>query len=170
MDFIQLAKKRYSVRAYKEMPVEREKLEKVLEAAKVAPTACNLQPFHLYVVQGKAMEKIEKSARTYGGTAAVIVCADKDKAWTRKYDGMQTTDIDASIVTDHMMLEATELGLGSLWVCWFKPDVLREEFQIPKHLIPINLLVLGYAEGEPLSPERHKETRASIESLTTFIE
>ena len=64
MDFIQLAKKRYSVRAYKEMPVEREKLEKVLEAAKVAPTACNLQPFHLYVVQGKAMEKIEKAART----------------------------------------------------------------------------------------------------------
>ena len=57
----------------------------------------------------------------------------------------QTGDIDAAILTDHMMLEATELGLGTVWVCYFQPDVIRKEFDLPDNLEPINILVIGYS-------------------------
>ena len=69
------------------------------------------------------------------------------KAWTRPFDNKQTTDIDASILTDHMMLQATELGLGTVWVCFFKPDVIKKEFQLPDNLEPINILAIGYGKG-----------------------
>ena len=122
MELLDVMKKRFSVRKYKEQQVEPEKLAKILEAAHVAPTATNAQPVRLIVVQSEeGRAKLDKAARLYGAPTVIIVCADHDKAWVRKYDQMQTTDIDASILTDHMMLEATEQGLGSLWVCWFDP-------------------------------------------------
>ena len=125
MDFIEIAKKRYSVRSYKDKKVEEEKLQKILEAARVAPTAANLQPVRLIVVQSsEGLAKIGKGANLYGAPLAVIVCADHGKAWVRPFDKKQTTDIDASILTDHMMLQATELDLGSVWICYFKPDVI----------------------------------------------
>ena len=117
MDFIELAKKRYSVRSYSEKKVEREKLNQILQAAHVAPTAANLQPIRLIAVQSEeGLAKIGKGANIYGAPLAIIVCADHSKAWVRPFDEKQTCDIDASILTDHMMLEATELGLGSVWV------------------------------------------------------
>ena len=64
---------------------------------------------------------------------AIIVCADHDKAWTRAFDGKKTTDIDASILTDHMMLQAQELGLGTVWICKFDPEIIREGFKLPDH-------------------------------------
>ena len=121
MELLDVMKKRFSVRKYKEQQVEPEKLAKILEAAHVAPTATNAQPVRLIVVQSEV--------GLYGAPTVIIVCADHDKAWVRKYDQMQTTDIDASILTDHMMLEATEQGLGSLWVCWFDPKIVREELK-----------------------------------------
>ena len=150
MDFIELAKKRYSVRSYSNKKVEPEKLNRILQAAHVAPTAANLQPVHLIVVQDEdGLAKIGKGANIYGAPLAIIVCADHNKAWVRPFDKKQTGDIDASILTDHMMLQATELGLGSVWVCYFKPDVLSKEFDLPANLEPVNILVVGYsAEGE----------------------
>ena len=129
MSFIEIAKKRYSVRNYSDRKVEKEKLEKILQAAHVAPTAANLQPVRLLVVESKkGLEKIGKGANIYGAPLAIIVCADHNKAWVRPFDKKQSGDVDASILTDHMMLEATELGLGSVWVCFFKPDVIKEEW------------------------------------------
>jgi len=120
MDFIEIAKKRSSVRGYKDRKVEEEKLKKILEAAHVAPTAANLQPVRLIVVQSsEGLAKIGKGANLYGAPLAVIVCADHGKAWVRPFDKKQTADIDASILTDHMMLQATELGLGSRWGFFF---------------------------------------------------
>lgn len=117
MDFITIAKQRMSVRDYKETKVEPEKLEQILEAAHVAPTAANLQPIRLIAVQSEeGLAKISKAANIYGAPLAIIVCADHDKAWVRPFDQKQTGDIDASILTDHMMLQATELGLGTVWV------------------------------------------------------
>ena len=119
MDFITIAKQRMSVRDYKETKVEPEKLEQILEAAHVAPTAANLQPIRLIAVQSEeGLAKISKAANIYGAPLAIIVCADHDKAWVRPFDQKQTGDIDASILTDHMMLQATELGLGTVWVCY----------------------------------------------------
>ena len=169
MDFIEIAKKRYSVRSYQNKKVEEEKLQKILEAAYVAPTAANLQPVRLIVVQSnEGLAKIGKGANLYGAPLAVIVCADHGKAWVRPFDKKQTGDIDASILTDHMMLQATELGLGSVWICYFKPDVIRKEFGLPDNLEPINILAVGYSDEEPADPERHSQTRITVEELVSY--
>ena len=169
MDFITIAKTRCSIRSYTDQKVEPEKLEKILEAAHVAPTAANLQPVRLIVVQsGEGLEKIGKAANIYGAPLAIIVCADHSKVWTRPFDKKQTADIDASILTDHMMLQATELGLGSVWVCYFKPDVLRREFDLPTNLEPVNILVIGYAGENFADPERHSQTRIPISELVSY--
>lgn len=168
MDFMTLAKKRCSVRAYADRKVESEKLEQILEAARVAPTAKNLQPVKLLAVQSEeGLAKIGKAANIYGAPLAIVVCADHDRAWTRPFDGKRSCDIDASILTDHMMLEATELGLGSVWICFFKPDVLREEFALPENLEPINILAIGYAAGEHAASDRH-QVRVPLEQLVAY--
>ena len=130
MDFIEIAKKRYSVRSYKDKKVEEEKLKKILEAAHVAPTAANLQPIRLLTVQSKeGLGKIGKGANLYGAPLAIIVCADHKKAWVRPFDKKRTTDIDASILTDHMMRQFDYFGLdyrgawkllmdGGRWMQW----------------------------------------------------
>lgn len=169
MKFIDIAKQRSSVRSYTDKKVEPEKLEKILEAAHVAPTAANLQPVHLIVVQSReGLEKIGKAADIYGAPAAVIVCADHDKAWVRPFDHKQTGDIDAAILTDHMMLQAAELGLGSVWVCYFKPDVLSGEFDLPANLEPVNILAMGYSAEKALDPERHQKTRIPVNKLVSY--
>ena len=129
MDFLELVNTRYAVRSYTSQPVEEAKLAKILEAGRMAPTGGNLQPQRLVVVQQpEGLQKLGKAANIYGAPLAVIVCADTTKTWTRPQDGKKLTDIDASIVTDHMMLQATELGLASVWVCWFDKVELRKQF------------------------------------------
>lgn len=170
MDFLEIAKSRYSVRKYQNKDVEQEKLDKILYAAHVAPTAANLQPVRLIVVQKEeGLKKISKAANIYGAPLAIIVCSDTDKAWTRPFDGKKTTDIDASILTDHMMMEAASLGLGSVWICYFKPGIIKREFNIPDNYEPVNILAIGYADEEPASPERHSGQRIPISSLTSLI-
>lgn len=169
MNFLELAKARYSVRSYTSKKVEGEKLEKILYAAHVAPTAANLQPVRLIVVQEvESLEKIEKAANIYHAPLAIIVCADHTKSWSRPFDHKNTADIDAAIVTDHMMLEATELGLGSVWVCYFKPDIIKSEFYLPEALEPINILALGYADEIPASPERHSTQRIPMNNMIFY--
>ncbi|MDA8442954.1 MAG: nitroreductase family protein [Peptococcaceae bacterium] len=169
MDFLQLAKQRYSVRKFQTQKVEESKLMHILEAGRVAPTAANMQPQKLIVVQSDAaLAKLATATNLYGAPLALIVCADHTKAWKRPFDAKQTVDIDASIVTDHMMLQATELGLGSVWICYFKPDVIRQEFNLPECVEPINILAIGYSEGESASPERHAKLRKPLETIVTF--
>ena len=169
MNFLDNAKIRYSVRSYKTQKVEQEKLDLILEAARVAPTAANLQPVRLIVVQEKeGLAKIEKAANIYNAPLAVIVCADHSTAWSRPFDKKQTGDIDASILTDHMMLQASELGLGTVWVCYFKPDILSQEFNLPANLEPVNILVIGYADEEPADPDRHGKTRIPLDTLVAY--
>ena len=87
---------------------------------------------------------------------------------TRPFDSKQTTDIDATILTDHMMLQATELGLGTVWVCYFRPDVIKKEFQLLENLEPVNILVIGYGREKPADPERHLTTRIPTEELVSY--
>lgn len=169
MDFISIAKQRCSVRRYNDKKVEAEKLEKILEAAHVAPTAANLQPVHLIVVQSEeGLTKIGKAANVYGAPLAIIVCADHNKAWVRPFDKKQTSDIDASILTDHMMLQATELGLGSVWVCYFKPDVLSKEFGLPSNLEPVNILAIGYSDEDAADTDRFNSARIPMNQLVSY--
>lgn len=169
MNFLEIAKKRYAVRNFQSIKVEKEKLLKILEAGRVAPTGANNQPYRLIVVQeDEGLDKIKKAANIYGAPLAIIVCGDHNQVWERPYDGKSLIDIDTSIVTDHMMLQATELGLGSVWVCYFKPDVIKTEFKLPNHLEPINILVLGYANGEPASPNRHDKARRQLSEFVSY--
>lgn len=169
MNFLEIAKKRYSVRNYLDRKVEREKLDKLLTAAHVAPTAANLQPVRLIVVQSdEGLNKIGKAANIYGAPLAIIVCSEHTKAWTRPFDRKQTADIDASILTDHMMIEATELGLGSVWICYFKSDVIKREFGLPETLEPINILAVGYSGERPADPERHAVQRIPLSDLVYY--
>ena len=164
MELLEIAKKRHSVRKYTGKEVEQEKLDKILEAAHVAPTAANMQPVRLIVVS-----TVGKAANIYQAPAAIVVCADKTKAWKRPFDGKITTDIDASILTDHMMLEATELGLGSVWICYFNPDILKEELNLPENLEPVNILALGYSDELDASAERHKDMRIGMDELVSYL-
>ena len=116
----------------------------------------------------EALQKVGKAANIYNAPVAVIVCADHDKAWVRPFDHKNTCDIDASILTDHMMLQATEFGLGSVWVCYFKPDVIKEEFALPDNLEPINILVIGYANENAPDEDRHEKTRIPVKQLVSY--
>ena len=170
MDFLELAKKRYSVRDYEGRKVEEEKLLKILEAGRVAPTAANFQPQRLVVIQKKeGLEKLKKGANVYGAPLAIIICSDHSATWKRPSDGKDTSDIDVSIVTDHMMLEATKLDLGTIWVCWFDPAVIRKEFNIPPNFEPVNILGIGYSSGTGQSPNRHDRQRKPLDN-TVFYE
>ena len=79
-----------------------------------------------------------------------------------KYDGKVIGDIDASIVTDHMMLCAASLGLDTLWICMFKPEAVRAEFNLPEHVEPVNILLVGYGAGIPADPGRHELLRKPL--------
>ncbi|MCD8245838.1 MAG: nitroreductase family protein [Parabacteroides sp.] len=169
MSFFDLAKKRHSTRKYQDKPLEHEKLMKILEAGRIAPTAANVQPQRVLVIREKAgLEKLGKAANVYGAPVALVVCADNELAWTRPFDKKKATEVDASIITDHMMLEAAELGISSVWIGYFKPDVLRSELNIPDNYEPVSILALGYGEGEPSSPERHTTERLPLEKTVFF--
>lgn len=170
MSFLEIARKRFAVRKYETRKVEEFKLLQILEAGRIAPTAANKQPQRIIVIQEEAgHEKLKKAANVYGAPLALIVCADNSSVWKRPFDGKVTVDIDASIVTDHMMMEAVELGLGTLWICYFKPDILKAEFNIPDNIEPVNILAVGYNAGPVYSPDRHNETRQPL-NQTVFYE
>ncbi|MDR2466970.1 MAG: nitroreductase family protein [Prevotellaceae bacterium] len=165
MNFHDLISKRFSARKYAEQKVEPEKLRALLEAARLAPTACNYQPFKVLVIQSESgMEKLGKASKTYGAPLALVVCADHSACWKRPRDKRSTADIDASIVTDHIMLQAAELGLGTVWVCSFDLEALRREFNVPDELEPVNILIAGYSADDAPNP-RHFQ-RKNIEDFT----
>ncbi|MDE7361443.1 MAG: nitroreductase family protein [Oscillospiraceae bacterium] len=154
-DFLALAAARYSVRSFLDKPVERNVIDKLLQAALLAPTACNRQPQRILVVNsGDDIQRLRKCTEChFNAPTAMLVCYDKDECWVRGYDGKNSGDIDASIVATHIMLAAADLGLGTTWVMHFIPEAVRCEFELPDNIEPTALLVMGYpAEGAEPSP------------------
>ncbi|MDE5898829.1 MAG: nitroreductase family protein, partial [Treponemataceae bacterium] len=150
MTFLELARNRRSVRKFKDEPVDAELMKQVLEAARAAPTAANMQPVRLIVVQSsEAKEKLSHAANCYGAPISIIVCSDRSRAWKRPFDGKSTAAIDASSLTDHMMLCAADIGLAGVWICYVKPDVVRKAFNMPEGWAPVNILALGRAYESP---------------------
>lgn len=170
MDFLELASDRYSVRSFSDRPVEQEKVDKILKAAQVSPTACNKMPIRIYVLQSQeALKKLQKCKFShFGETLAFIVCAQTDKCWQREFDGKKSSDVDASIVTTQMMLEAHSLGLGSTWIMHFIPEAVIEEFNIPENEEPVSILVLGYAKEGTVPSSQHYQNK-SIEELVKVL-
>ncbi len=147
MDFLELAKKRYSVRAYKPDPVEDDKLQNVLEAARLAPTACNIQPFQFIVIHTKGKEaelrRIYSASWFVQAPIVIAACGIPSESWRRR-DGKNYCDIDVTIAMDHLILAATELGLGTCWIGAFNPDAAREVLGLPDNVEPVAFTPLGY--------------------------
>jgi len=157
VEFTELIARRYSVRAYKPDPVEEEKLQQVLEAARLAPTAANRQPFRLIVIHtsGREAELKRIYDRDWFVQAPLVICACAVPAegWVRR-DGKRYTDVDVAIVMDHLVLAATNVGLGTCWIAAFDPDAAREVLGLPDDVEPIALTPLGYPADSPRPKER----------------
>ena len=150
--------------------MEQEKIDAILEAARVAPTAKNLQPFHIYVLKSaEAIAKINKLSRcAYEAPVVFIVCYDKSKAWISPFDASDNSGVmDTSIVGTHMMLEATEQGLGSCWVKFFDPKKVAAAFDIPENLTPSFLLDVGYPLKGTAPNKMHFEKR-EVKDFATY--
>ena len=165
MDFKELAEKRYSVRSYRETPVEPEKVRLIMRAASLAPTAKNCQPLKILVIQGEeAREKLKKcTVCHYGAPLAFIVFYDRNQCYGRSFDGKISGDVDASIVTTHMMLQAADAGLGSCWVLNFDPSAVMKEFEVPENLVPSSILIAGYASDSAAPSPRHSQSKPDCE-------
>ena len=168
MDFESVIRDRQAIRKYDGRKVSKEILVKILEAGSVAPTAKNLQPIKIFVIASdEGLEKIDKASPCrYGAGTVLLICGDKDIAYTK--GDYSTYEMDASIVTTHMMLEATNLGIDNIWVEMFDEKVLREEFSLPSNLVPVALLPLGYKTDDcPVSPNHNK--RKELDEIVEYI-
>lgn len=172
MDYSQLIKQRYSVRKFKEDPVTDEQIQAILEAAQVAPTAVDLQPFHIWILKSEeARKKAAEATRfTFGAPLIFVLGADPEAAYKRKkYDGLNFAMVDASIVGTHMMLEIENLGLGTTWVGAFDANKMKELFPEMKNYELVAMFPTGTRSDDcTCAPAHHK--RKDIESFTDVIE
>ena len=170
MDFLKLAADRYSVRKFQSTPVPQELLEQILKAGQLAPTAVNFQPQKVLVLRSaESLEKLKKCTEChFNAPLALIVCSDSSRSWTRPFDGKSSGDIDASIVATHMMLEAADLGLGSTWVMFFRPDDVKAQFALPAGVEPVAILPMGYPADDAAPAPKHSECRP-MEELAEFL-
>lgn len=170
MELLQLMKKRYSAKSYSDRKVEKEKLDYILEAGRVAPSAVLKQNHRILVVQSdEGLSKLSQVCRTHNPPMVLILCSDSQKSWVNPYDQHSMTDIDCSIVSTHMMLAATEQGVDSVWLNWFDTKEMKKLFNIPPKYDVVNLLALGYSDRDAPSPDRHERTRKPL-SKTVFYE
>jgi len=157
MEYFDLITTRYSVRAYKSDPVEDEKLLQVLNAARLAPTADNRQPFKIIVIhtQSREMELRKIYNREWFTQAPIILCACgiPRLSWIRR-DQRRYLDVDIAIVMDHLILAATNLGLGTCWIAAFNADAAREVLGLPDEIEPLIFTPLGYPADTPSGKER----------------
>ena len=164
--FLALAEKRYSCRAYTPEAVSDKDLGYILECARVAPSAVNRQPCRLMLVTDESGRDAvaESYDREWIRTAPmyIVVLGDPAEGWVRACDGHSHIDIDCAIVAEHICLAASDLGLGTCWVCNFDPVRLTGGLGVPDGLVPAVIIPLGHpAQG---ATERHK-IRKSIEEI-----
>ncbi len=168
MDFFNVLEQRYSVRSYRPDPVEAEKLEQIMEAARLAPTACNRQAFKIIVISTKGrqneLKKIYPKDWFCEAPNVLCVCSTPGENWVRK-DGKNYSDVDAAIVMDHMILAATALGLGTCWIGAFDPEAARNVLGLDNSMEPVAFTPLGYAKG--FAPNK---SRKPVEDLVINFE
>ncbi len=166
-DFFTLIEARYSVRAYTSQPVEPEKLQRVLRAAQLAPTAANYQPFRIVVITTASREA--QLRRVYHrdwfvqAPLVVAVCSVPSEGWVRR-DGKNYVDVDATIAMDHLVLAAAAEGLGTCWVAAFNPDAARALLQMPDSIEPLAFTPLGYPADKP-----GPKIRKPLSALVTYV-
>lgn len=172
MELEKIIKERYSVRKFSDKEIEQEKLDKILDAGRIAPTAANSQPQKIFVIKSEeSKEKLKSVCKcTFNAPITLIVCADMRNAWNNKLeDGYTSAEMDVSIVGTHMMLEAWNLNIGSCWIRAFNSNEVREAFNFPENIKPMFLLSLGY-EADDYEPSMHIHlSRKDIEDEVIYI-
>ena len=154
MDFLNLAKERYSCRKFSDKAVEQDKIDKIIEAALAAPTAVNKQPFKIFQIGIDKIEKLKKATPfTFDAPIFLAVGADKKSAYVRNFDNKNFAEIDATIVATHIMLEIQDMGLGTTWVGHFDETILKSEFPQMKDCSIVAIFPIGYpANDVTISP------------------
>ena len=170
MEFKKVVQNRFSCKKYSDRQVEAEKLQAILEAGRLAPTAKNLQEQRIYVIQSEeALAKVDKvTPCRYGAPTVLIVAFDKNNVFTYPGDKRDSGVEDAAIVATHMILAAANEGVDSCWLNYFNPDEVAKAFDLPENEEVLMLMDLGYAaeEGKPLS---NHFSRKPIEDTVTYI-
>lgn len=169
MTFTELAEQRYSVRQYDSRPVEPEKIEEILKIGNMAPTAKNIQPQRIYVLQTE--ESLKKLAQItpmgYEAPVVLMIAYNTDEEWKNPLqEGIHSGTEDVSIVATYMMLRATELGLGSCWINYFKNSEIEKAFQLPKNEKVVLLLPIGY----PAQNAKQSSAHTSKKPLTDTVQ
>lgn len=167
--FLQLAQKRYSCRAFSNRAVSAAKIQKILEAGRLAPTAKNLQPVHVWVVSSdEALAKLRPIHTCYDAPVVFLVGYDPAAAWVRAVDGKNGGETDAAIVGTHMMLAAADVDLDSVWIGSFDPARVRDAFPETAGYEIALLLPVGHAAAHTEASERHGQ-RKSFEDFATEL-
>ena len=167
MNFKELAQRRYSCRSYLSRQVEDEKIVHVLETARLAPSAKNLQPWHFVVIQEP--ESLTRIRSCYAGEwlesapMIIVACGDHKAAWYRA-DGKNHTDIDVAIAIDHLTLAAVDIGLATCWICNFDVIKCAKILQLPEGVEPLAMIPLGYPADQP-DTERHHIKRKKLDEI-----
>lgn len=170
MEFLQLVAQRSSVRAYTaEMPDDAT-IVGLLESARLAPSACNRQPWHFYVVKSSSAKQrlCEAYHREWFRTAPlyVVVTIRHDEEWVRPADGHRHGIVDASIAAEHICLAATEAGLGTCWVCAFDPEICRTALPLAADEEPVIILPIGFPDPNARPNEKN---RKGAEEIITVV-
>ena len=169
-DFFELAERRFSVRKYTDAPVAQDKLDMILEAGRIAPTANNQQPQRIYVIKSEEALKTLDSVTPmrYGAPIVFMFAFDKNKSWSSAPGGdpYDAGDMDVSIVCTHMMLEAENLGLGTLWVRYFNAEEVRKAFKLPENEVVTCMLCLGHAAPGAKPSASHSKNKPLEETVT----
>lgn len=156
MDFLSMARERFSVRKFKDEPISDEHMARILEAANVAPTGCNYQPQRIYVVKSEeGISKLNSVSKCIFGAKTVLIFAyNKDEDWkNRLEEGVHSGVQDVSIVATHAMMEAWECGVGSCWVNFFAPSKLHDVMGLPENEEVVLIMPIGYPadDAEPMA-------------------
>lgn len=168
MEFNDVLNRRYSCRAFAARGVEKEKVERILEAGRMAPTAVNKQPVHIWAVSNPAtLEDIKGVTRSnYGAPLILVVGCRPADAWVRRYDGKNGAEVDAAIVATYLMLAAENEGLATLWVGSFDPALLRGILPGTEGYELVAMINVGYPSADSQPSPMHSE-RKTIEELVT---
>ena len=170
MEFKEVIKARYSCKKYDTRQIEKEKLEAILQAGRLAPTAKNLQEQHVYVLQSAdALAKIDSiTPCRYGAPTVLIVAFDKNNVFTYPGSKRDSGVEDATIVATHLILAAADEGVDSCWVNFLDPEKTAEILGLPENEEVLMLMDLGYA-AEGTRPLPNHSNRKDLSETVTYM-
>ena len=164
--FMNILQSRYSCHAFNHHPVSESKLEMILEAGRLAPSAGNCQPVRIWVVKSEeALAKLREIHPCYGAPVVLIVGCRNEEAWVRPSDGINAAKTDAAIVLTHLMLTATDAGLANMWIWDFDPSKIREILPETRDHGIYGMLAIGHPASEEGKPTELHSQRKSLEDL-----